>query len=257
MPVSNDLKLNFDLHIHTCRSTCAKREMTPRAAIEAAAGRGITRLAFTDHFFTFTDPDIFNQTRADAAQALKETGLPVEVFFGCEAEAMAPGCTAGSAELAAGLDFVMVAASHFQNTGITELPPGLDDDGVAHYYLEMFTYAAGLPWANVIAHPFFVIPPVASVEVLKALSDAEILSAIEVAKENNVAVEISRRVFFPGQLDFSLRFYRLCKRGGLKFTLGSDAHDPVDAGCIEQLRPVVEELNLTEKDFWLPERKDR
>ncbi|MDO8683668.1 MAG: hypothetical protein Q7N50_09325, partial [Armatimonadota bacterium] len=68
---------------------------------------------------------------------------------------------------------------------------------------------------------------------------------------------ISRRVFFPGQLEFSMRFYELCKKVDLKFTIGSDAHALVDVGNVCILRPVINTLGLTEKDFWLPQSKMR
>lgn len=246
------MNLDTDLHTHTHHSPCAKEEMLPGDMVREAAKRGLARLAITDHFYTFTDRSIFDDIRAGVAEARRDLPNAPEVFFGCETEIMEPGRTAGSQKLAASLDFVMVAATHLQNKGITELPPGLDDRETAFYYLKMFEYAVSLPWADVLAHPFFVVPSIGSAELLNHLKDSDLLPGIEQAKENKVAMEISRRALWPGQTPFSMKFYKLCKRVGVKFTIGSDAHILEDIGNIRILRPLLNELRLTEADLWLP-----
>ena len=246
------MNLDFDLHIHTFHSPCGKLEMLLPDIIHTAVQRGITQLGITDHFYPSTDPDIFDDIRSAAADACSKMENPPEIFFGCEAEVMSPGSTTATPELAAQLDFVMAAATHFQNKGITDLPADRSDRSIADHFLKMFEYAVSLPWVDTIAHPFFVVPGICPVEVLYLLQDSDLLPAIELAKENNIAMEISRRVFFPGQLEFSVRFYELCKKVGLKFSIGSDAHALVDVGNMQILRPVINTLGLTEKDFWLP-----
>lgn len=246
----NDLQLDFDLHVHTFHSPCCEEEMLPEVILDTAARRGIRRLGLTDHFYPFTNPGIFDEIRRDCAKA-SVNGVP-EVLFGCEAEIMAPGKTSVGPELAEKLDFVMVAATHFQNAGIVEPPPADDDESIARHYLEMLTYAVGLPYADTVAHPFFVVPGVFPETSVAVLRDSDILPTLELARENGVAMEISPRALFPAQLDFSLRFYRLCKKVGVKFTLGSDAHRLEAVGRLDVLRPIVHELRLSRKDFWLP-----
>jgi histidinol phosphatase-like PHP family hydrolase len=245
------MNLDIDLHTHTYHSPCGQAEMLPGEIVRAAARKGIAWLAITDHFYEFTDRGIFDNIRASVAPVLRSTQGAPQVFFGCEAEVMAPGRTAGSQELADSLDFVMAATTHFQNTGITELPDG-DDEFRAFHYLRNFEYAVSLPWVDVIAHPFFVVPSVCSVEILDHLQDSDLLPAIERAKENSVAMEISRRALWPGQTPFSLNFYKLCKQVGLKFTIGSDAHRLEDVGNVTILEPFLDELGITEADIWLP-----
>ncbi|MHB0913211.1 MAG: PHP domain-containing protein [Armatimonadota bacterium] len=242
--------LDLDLHVHTCHSPCGWDEMLPETVLRLAAERGIRRMAITDHYYPDTDPADLEAVRAAVART---AGAP-EVYFGCEAEVMAPGVTAGSPELAEKLDFVMVGATHFQNKGMTDLPPG-DDEFHADYYLKMFEYGVSLPWANVMAHPFYVVKEVCSPGILKHLSDARLLPAIELARENNVAMEISRRILAtPEQTEFSTRFLRLCKRVGTEFTLGSDAHCLEDLGKVSLVAPIVSELGLAPSDFYVPSR---
>lgn len=225
--------------------------MRPAEMVRTAAERGITRLAITDHYYTFTDRGIFDEIRAEVAEARRTVTNPPLVFFGCEAEVMAPGSTAGSRELADALDFVMAGATHYQNKGITELPEG-DDDFRAHYVLGMYEYAVSLPWVSTVAHPFFIAPSVCSVEMYDTIEDSELLSAIERAKENRVAMEISRRALWPGQRQFSHRFYALCKQVGVKFTIGSDAHQLEDIGNVRVLRPFLAEMGIGDSDIWIP-----
>jgi histidinol phosphatase-like PHP family hydrolase len=249
------LNLDFDLHVHTHHSPCGRAEMLPGEIVRTAGKRGIARLGLTDHLYTFTDPGIFEQTRAAVKHAIGGIRGRPEVFFGCEVEVMAPGRVAGGPDLAERLDFVMAGATHFQNVGITDLPPRRDDLSIAQYYVRMFEYAVSIPWVDVLAHPFFIVAEVCPTTILDLISDADLRPGIELAGENDVAMEISRRVFSPGQLEFSTRFYGLCKEAGLRFTIGSDAHCLADVGNVGILAPVISELGLTEKDFWFPQAK--
>ena len=253
----DNLNLDFDLHIHTFHSPCGEKGMRPAAILRAAADRGITRIGITDHLYPFSDPGMFDDVRSAIAELRPGTNAAPQVFLGCEAEIMAPGRTIGSPELAERLDFVMVAATHFQNAGLTELPPTKDERALAEYYLRMFEYAVSLPWADTLAHPFLVVPDACSPRILDHIFDSDVLPLLELARENDVAMEISPRALFPWQAKFSLHLYELCKKVGLKFSLGSDAHSLERVGEVQVLRPLITRLGLTMKDFWLPQSKTR
>ena len=80
--------------------------------------------------------------------------------------------------------------------------------------------------------------------------------ARRLAHENGIAMEISRRIYhMPEQFIFAARFYALCKEIGLKFTIGSDAHQLEDIGNVLVLRPFIKEMGLSGADFWMPERR--
>jgi histidinol phosphatase-like PHP family hydrolase len=250
--------MNFDsdIHVHTLRSPCGKEEMIPADILRVALDMGLDKIAITDHFYPVTDAFEIEETRQAFEEAQLLTGNPIEIFFGCEAEIMGPGRTAGSTELAESLDFVMAGASHFQNKGITDFPEGSDDIEKALYFLRNFEYAVSLPWVDVIAHPFFVHPNALTPGAVEILENKHLRPSLEIAKENGVAMEMSRRIFHtPEQLIFSARFYALCKEIGLKFTIGSDAHELKDIGNIRVLRPFIKEMGLTDADFWMPEHR--
>lgn len=247
--------MNFDtdLHIHTYHSPCGRDEMLPGDILRIAAERGMRHVGITDHLYTFTNLADFDAVREEFAEAVEVTQNAPRISFGCEVEIMAPGRTAGSEEIARRFDFVMIAATHFGGVPDTSLPDTTDLREIADYYVRMFEYAVTLPWANVLAHPFFVRPDVCTPDILPLISDAQLLPGIEMARENNIAMEISRRVFAtPQQREFLSRYYRLCKRVGLKFTTGSDAHTLGDVGNVGILREVVGELGLAGSHFWRP-----
>lgn len=242
-----------DLHVHTHLSPCGQDEMVPAEILRTAAERGIAKLAITDHLYAFTDLSAFDEIRSEFEEVKTRLDSSVEVYFGCEAEIMAPGQTAGSPELTERMDFVMAGATHFHNKGITDFPEGMDDRETALYILRTFEYAAGLAWIDVIAHPFFVVPRVCSGEVVGLLTNSELIPALELARDNNVALEISRRIFHtPEQLQFSKRFYSLCKEVGLKLTMGSDAHRLEDVGNVRLLKPFIDDLGFSDGDVWRP-----
>lgn len=249
------MHIDTDLHIHTFHSPCGQDEMLPVDIVRTAIKRGLATIAITDHFYPFTDGTMFERIQSD----LRKAGMMndcIEILFGCEVEIMGPGRTAGYPELTEQLDFIMAGATHFQNKGITDLPQGLGTRETAEYVLKVFEYAVGLPWVNVIAHPFFIHPIVCSGEVVNSLTEDDLLPPLKLARDNNVAMEISRRIFHtPEQLTFARRFYPLCKEAGLRFTTGSDAHCLADIGNVHVLEPALTEFGLTEKDFWVPESK--
>jgi len=251
------MNFDFDLHIHTHHSPCGKDEMVPSEIVRLAAERGMKRIAITDHWYPNSQMSDIDDTREAIAEAQQRLGTNLKVSFGCEAEIMSPGVTSGSSELAEQFDFVMVGATHFTNKPMTMLPDG-DDEFRARYFLEMFTFGVSQPWVDVMAHPFNIMSNVCSVGIFEYLSDNLLIPAIEVARRNDVAMEISRRVFTSTeQYKFLINFYGLCKEAGVKFTLGSDAHELKDLARVSLLRPVISELRLTRDDFWLPRTESR
>ena len=229
--------------------------MVPAEIIRVAMERGIVHIGILDHFYPFTNLACLDEVRSAVSDALASMSNPPRVYLGIEAEVMAPGKTTATSELAEKLDFIMLGATHFQNKGITEPLPNGTDREIAEYFLKMFEYAVSIPFADVIAHPFHVVPDVAPVRILETLTEKDILPALELAKENDIAMEISHRALTPGQLEFSRWFYPLCKRVGLKFSIGSDAHTLNRVGYVEVLKPLLVEARITEQDLWLPQLK--
>lgn len=249
------IKLNYDLHIHTCSSPCGRDEMIPADILRVASERGLRFIGLTDHLYPSTDIKSFDNLRFEISSAKSTMINTPDVFFGCEAEVMAPGRNAGGEELRQFFDYVMIGATHFQN-GITELPKTESEKEIGEYYFRMFEYAVSLSWADTIAHPFYVFPWVCSRNILNYVDDSDLYSALQTAKSNNIAMEISQRVIEPGQLEFSRRFYKICKNLGLKFSIGSDAHSLENIGKVKILEPFINEIGIGSEDLWIPKHKE-
>lgn len=221
--------------------------MTPESIIRAAEAQGIEFLSITDHIHPFTDISIVDRMREEFSHV--KTSISIRI--GCEADVISVGETVVTQELIEKTDFITVSANHFQNHFISQPKSNAPGD-VASHYLDMFSYAASLEYASVIAHPFFVVPNTYDPAAVASLTEKDLMPAIELAARNKIAVEISRRALTEGQTPFILSFYKLCKEAGLKFSIGSDAHRLQDVGKTYLVEPLVSELGLTDKDIWLP-----
>ncbi|MDR0748246.1 MAG: hypothetical protein LBF62_01585 [Tannerellaceae bacterium] len=72
---------------------------------------------------------------------------------------------------------------------------------------------------------------------------------IDAAAARNIAIEINDLARTPHE-----EFIRMAKKAGLKFTFGSDTRDQ-KTGRLDYCRYIASRCGLTEKDFFLPERK--
>ncbi|MEN6372540.1 MAG: PHP domain-containing protein [Armatimonadota bacterium] len=247
MAVERALFSRCDLHVHTHLSPCGWDEMTPEAIIQAAERMGLEHISITDHIHPSINPAIVHQLREEFSRI----DTKVRINISCEADILSVRESVIGPELIAGTDYIMAAANHFGAPWVSK-PKSSSKCDVARHFLDMFTYAAGLPYVSVIAHPLYVMPDTYDPLAPAELTEAELIPAIEVAAKNNVAVEISRRALAPEQRPFLVSFYRLCKEAGLKFSIGNDAHQLKDVGQTCLVEPIVRELGLTDEDIWLP-----
>lgn len=249
---SNNLYAQCDFHIHTHLSGCARRDMLIPDILCACANRGIEYLGLTDHIFYCTDPAILDIARKELAELDK----PMEVYLGCEADILSVGKHTVTEEMKQNLDFISVSHNHFWVGGVTP-PASTEPAVVANHYLETFRYACSLPWADVIVHPMVVASDLYDPASMDLLTDDQINEALQIAKINSVAVEISPRAFYPEQIEFRIRFLSLCRNAGLKFSIGSDGHSLEQVGRTDRLAPLIDQLGITDEDIWLPARKSR
>jgi histidinol phosphatase-like PHP family hydrolase len=77
-------------------------------------------------------------------------------------------------------------------------------------------------------------------------TDRRIARVLDAAKRHTVAIEISSSFRLP-----RLRFLRMAKEAGLKFTYGSNGRYP-KMGLLEYSLVMGKELALTQTDFFIP-----
>lgn len=241
-----------DFHIHSHLSGCAREEMRIPDILRVCADRGLRHVGMTDHIFPSTDPAILRRTREE----LVGIDCGINVYLGCEADIVAVGSHTVSAEVAEAVDYVMVSSNHYQLPWVAR-PTGRSAEEVAGHFLEMFEYACSLDFADVIAHPLCEVSGEFGLDCINTLSDTRLLGALELARTNRIAMEISPRALSNMHPDFRRRFYGLCREIGLKFAVGSDAHDLAGIGRTHALRGLIEELGVTDDEIWLPGRHCR
>jgi len=226
--------------------------MRPQEIVRLCEQIGINYLGITDHIDLGTDKRILQYVKEEIGSIRTNVGI----YLGCEVEIVdvgkhALGSDGTSARIEYGLDFVAAAANHFHSPEVAQ-PRDRSLRGIARHFLEMFSYTCTLDFVDFIAHPLVVYPHTFDPACLTFLEDSELMEAIELAKENHIAMEISPRVLMSYQIDFSMKFYRLCKRAGLRFSIGSDAHNLSSIGNGRILEPIIRSLDLTDEDIWLP-----
>lgn len=74
---------------------------------------------------------------------------------------------------------------------------------------------------------------------------------IKAARNNNIAIEINNRYRIP-----SADFIKRAKKGGVKFTVGTNNADENFSGAAYALE-MIKKCNLKEDDFFLPVKKNR
>jgi histidinol phosphatase-like PHP family hydrolase len=145
----------------------------------------------------------------------------------------------------------MLSANHFHDDAVAQ-PKADSLEAIGRHFLEMFRYACSLDFADVIAHPLVVFPRTFDPTCLYLIKEGDLADAIDVARANEVAMEISPRALVHDQLEFRLRFLSMCKDAGLKFSIGSDAHTLENVGRTAVLAPIIEKVGITDSDIWLP-----
>jgi len=264
------LKVDHDLHVHSYLSECCHEKATHRpAAIVARAERmGLRTIGFADHvwvnpglepsdWYRGQDESRIMRLRED----LESISTPVRVLVGCEAETIAPGKFGITREFAESVDFVLLACDHFHMTGFVEGPKSDRPRDIAESLLKFFRSAVASTLATVIPHAFF---PCGSdrlfAPVVDSITDAEFLDAFGAAAERNVGIEITTG-YLPAKADADgwsqkpwtvetpVRFLRLAKEAGCKFTFASDAHRLEAMESLPELDGFVRALDLTEEDI--------
>ena len=122
-----------------------------------------------------------------------------------------------------GLDYVLLGYHYYDHV------KGESPQALADHFVRINMEMAQEPYADIIAHPFYVHrPPENHGAVLRRISDAQFVEVFEAMRENGKAAEITAYQFSADYRDVeqSKRMYAIAKQTGVKFTLDSDAPQP-------------------------------
>ena len=99
---------------------------------------------------------------------------------------------------------------------------------------------------DIYANPTF-LPPALAKDYETLWTDARMDRVVAAAKKNNVAIEINSNLKLP-----SLRFIKMAKAAGLKFTLGTNNASPDLGDHLGYALEVIEKCGLSAEDMWMP-----
>jgi histidinol phosphatase-like PHP family hydrolase len=197
--------MKVDMHIHTDRSD---GKYCLRDVIENAEGKGLDLIAITDH-----GPGHGSGIDRSKALAAKneierlQPGYHVKILAGIEAEIL----PSGEIRLDGVEDMDIVLAS-FHGATSTEAYYGAVLKAVADPRMDVLAHHA------LVAGGFSPVPEYDD-------------RLIELMAANGVAVEVNSKYALP-----SWDFLKKCKDGGIKYTIGSDAHSLADVGSVAWAR---------------------
>jgi len=256
--------IDNDLHIHSILSSCATNpEQTKERILKYALDNGLTTICITDHFW---DDALDGASEWYAPQNYEHIAsvkpLPqsenVRFLFGCETE-LNKNLTLGlSKEKYDLFDFIIIPTTHFHMTDYTlTLDETKDTESRAKAWVNRFDHVLSLdlPFHKVgIAHLTCSLIARENKEYLKVLeliSEKEMERLFKKAAHLGVGIELNRddMNFQPEDADVILRPYKIAKKCGCKFYLGSDAHSPKNFdNSIQIFERAIDLLELTEDD---------
>ncbi len=243
-----------DFHVHTASSPDAARDCTLENVAAVAAGLGLREIGVADHVqangerepgqsWQCTDLEAF----AARCRRVREEPWPVRLLSGWEVDYYASGqYSFHPDEHLPLLDYVLLGHHSF-GAMAAESPAR-----IAAYLLRITMAMAVEPYADIVAHPFYFVPPAARHgQVLACLADAQLAEVFAAMREHGKAAEITAYQFSADLrgVEQMKRVYSVARQAGVKFTLDSDAHRLWDVGDGLRCLYVLQELGFADEDF--------
>ena len=116
------------------------------------------------------------------------------------------------------------------------------------YIIQMMEKTFSTQRVDILGHST-VLPPHDELYGTKFLLQWED-AVIDLCKKHDVALEISGLWRAPG-----VNMIRRAHEAGLKFSMGSDCHDPLQIGDLKYVEQMIDEVELHQEDFFVPKRE--
>jgi len=219
--------------------------------------RGMESVGFADHCYGFK----YRVSEIEKAKkALSECETSLNVYLGVEAHILQYRAASINVQLSSHFDYVIMAPNHYHIRGVA-VPDAKKPKQVAIHELYMFEAAINCPYADAVAHPFFLSPEVFKMsvkemanfsrEVMGNIDDKRLTYALEMAAYRGIGIELSPRFIVAGQKHL-IDFYHKSLECGVKLLIGSDAHSYEDLDKFSLLEPIAKELEIGEEHLWRP-----
>lgn len=115
------------------------------------------------------------------------------------------------------------------------------------YIIQMIEKAFSNERIDILGHAT-VLPPCEELHGTRFLLQWED-AVIGLCKKHGIALEISGLWRAP-----HMEMLQRAKQAGLKFSMGSDCHNRLQIGVLDYVERAIEEVGLTQEDFFLPRR---
>ena len=257
-------KIDHDIHIHSQISDCSSDpEQTPERILQYAREEGLTTVCVTDHFWdeNVDGPSDWysfqNYPHVSRAKPLPQDD-GIRFLFGCETEMRHDRVIGISPEKYDLFDFIIVPTTHFHMRRFTVTEnESVSAESLASAWVDRFESLLNmdLPFHKVgVAHLTCGLighPREQYIEILSLIPDGDMERVFTKAASLGIGIELnaSDMGFADHEADVVLRPYRIAKRCGCKFYLGSDAHHPSSLErAKERFEKAIDLLGLEEND---------
>ncbi len=252
---------DHDFHIHsTVSPCCSDPEQTPQRILQYAQENGFKSVCLTNHFW---DETVKCETHWHPGEYIEPVcsvlPLPqtdgVRFLFGAEADMDYNFVLGVSKEHLDLFDFIVISTTHLQLVGHTVKEKLKTPEEAAKIWLDRLNAVLDkdLPFHKIgIAH--LTTGHIFEEDthlVLKALSDEALYEVFAKCAEKGVGIELNiKTIGLSGEeKDVFLRPFKIAKKCGCKFYLGSDSHKTeVLKYTKANFEDIITELDLKESD---------
>ena len=257
-------QIDQDLHIHSFLSKCAKDPaQTPESILDGARQAGITSLCLTNHFWDEAVPGASNwYSEQNYPHICKDLPLPTadgfSFHFGCETDLNRDLTLGLSKEKQEFFDFIIVPTTHFHMSSnlLAEEKDTVEKRADAYIRRLDALLKMDLPFHKVgLAHPACSLIHKDSregyLDTLSALPEKALTTLFAKSASLGMGIELNAHdmAFAPEEEATVLRLFRIAKKEGCRFYLGSDIHAPTDYVRFKaSWERAIDLLGLTEDD---------
>ena len=256
---------DHDFHIHSELSSCSRDpEQSPERILAYAKENGLKKIVITDHFWDDKVDGASNWYKPQNFEHIS-AALPlpqadgIEFLFGCETD-YDKFCTVGVAkETLDKFAFIIIPTTHMHMVDFTiSREDAESNEARAKLWVSRLDnlFAKDLPFHKIgIAHLACSLINGASreayLEVLNLIPTEEMERVFAKAAKLGVGIELNQydMNWRNGEEESVLRMFKIAKKMGCKFYLGTDAHHP-DAFIKSKaiFERAIDKLGLTEDD---------
>ncbi len=260
-------QIDHDLHIHTNLSLCSKDEdQTAENIIKYAEENGLKRICVTDHFWDSAIGGASNwYKQQDFEHISKVLPLPekegIKFGFGAETELDKNETLGITKETMEKMDFIIIPTTHLHmEMNFDQNLPWVERAGAWFRRLKA-VLNMDLPFEKIgIAHLAckLLIPNGKTEDLFYVLDEEGIARLFAKAAKLGVGIEINADDFdYANQsskrIRSTLKLFKMAKKQGCKFYLGSDAHHTRDfQKALKNFAWAIKKLKLTEEDKFIP-----